>query len=293
MNKKFNFCNWGDMGKDLTLHLFMSLSIVDVIRCGSVCRSWREASSDTELWKNIDLTKVDSLIVLQTWSDHIAMGTMNAIFRRGGDVSCLIFNYYFHMRDHYLIHVSKSMPKLKRLVLPAQYRVLKVARFEAALKNWPELESLTIPCNFPVEIMEVIGKHCKKFSAMKLMCNFYENHAEAVAAYLPNLKVLSLRCADKGAVLHILKEMKHLQVLNLSHSYIVNHSPTLDRRMVVLRELDLQVTEPASRLERFIYCRSRLYCNTCRLQLSLNRVLIRCRYEERVWRMDEVSSLAH
>ena len=170
-----------------------------------------------------------------------------------------------------------------------------MAGFEAALKNLPELESLTIPYHFPAQIMEVIGKHCNKLSEMKLMCTFHEDYAEAVAAYIPNLKVLSLRCSEvsRGALLHILKEMKHLLVLNVSHSYIVDRYPTPDRRIVVLRELDQQVLEAASRLERFIYCRSRLYCNTCRLQLSLNGVLMWCRYEEGVWRKDEVSSLAH
>ncbi|PRQ17771.1 putative F-box domain, leucine-rich repeat domain, L domain-containing protein [Rosa chinensis] len=189
------------MGNDLISRIFMSLSVMDVIRsCGSVCCSWREVSSNTRLWKTIDLTKVDSEIFLQSRSGHIAMGILNAVFSRGKDVTCLS---------------------------------LKVAGFEAALKNWPQLESLTIPCDFLVEIMEVIGKHCNKSAEMKLMCDFYEEYAEAVAAYIPNLKVLSLRCAEvsRGAVLHILNQMNHLQVLNLSHSYIVDHAPTPNRHI--------------------------------------------------------------
>ncbi|XP_062028893.1 F-box/LRR-repeat protein At3g48880-like [Rosa rugosa] len=259
MNNKYNFRNQGEMGNDLISRIFMSLSVMDVIHCGSVCCSWREVSSNTRLWKTIDLTKVDSEIFLQSRSGHIAMGILNAVFSRGKDVTCLVFNYYFYMRNSYLIHVSQRILNLKRLVLP------------------------------------VIGKHCNKFAEMKLMCDFYEEYAEAVAAYIPNLKVLSLRCAEvsRGAVLHILNEMNHLQVLNLSHSYIVDHAPTPNRCIVVLRELDQMVIEAASWLKKFLFSRSRLYCNICRLQLSMNGVLMRCRYEERVWRMDEVSSLAH
>ena len=117
MNNKSNFRDWGGMGKDLILRIFLSLGIMDVIRCGSVCRSWREASSNTELWKSIDLTKVGSEIFFQSRSGHIAIGIWNTLFSHGRDISCLIFNYYFYMKDRHLIRVSQRYCLLSPEVL--------------------------------------------------------------------------------------------------------------------------------------------------------------------------------
>ncbi|XP_024171559.1 F-box/LRR-repeat protein At3g48880 [Rosa chinensis] len=262
-NKNSRFDIWADLDKDVLVGIFMTLNVVELIRGVSVCKSWLEAASEPCLWKTIDLSKLEvkNFNQQREQSSQRVMDIVNSSFSlSGGTISCFIFHFYAYITSQHLAigqhcknlrelkmmhrfdmncaeNILAYAPSLKVISLRCN-RVhrdasLKVAGFEAALKNWPQLESLTIPCDFLVEIMEVIGKHCNKSAEMKLMCDFYEEYAEAVAAYIPNLKVLSLRCAEvsRGAVLHILNQMNHLQVLNLSHSYIVDHAPTPNRHI--------------------------------------------------------------
>ncbi|PRQ17770.1 putative F-box domain, leucine-rich repeat domain, L domain-containing protein [Rosa chinensis] len=79
-----------------------------------------------------------------------------------------------------------------------------------AAKNWPLLESLTIPGSFSIELMKAIGQHCKNLRELKMMHRFDMNCAENILAYAPSLKVISLRCnrVHRDAVLF-------LQYLNL------------------------------------------------------------------------------
>lgn len=141
--------------------------------------------------------------------------------------------------------------------------------------------------------MKAIGKHCKNLYELKIMRRFDTDCAETILAYAPNLKVLSLRCnmVHREAMLRLLKEMKHLQVLNISHCLILDHSPN-PGFMSVLSKLDKVILEEASRLEKFMFCKKDS-CHICQLQISTNGILFWSRYDEGIWLTDEVSTLAH
>ncbi|KAL3524260.1 hypothetical protein ACH5RR_017094 [Cinchona calisaya] len=86
-------------------------------------------------------------------------------------------------------------PRLKRLVMPVWNRIKKTGICRA-IRMWKGLESLTRPSIAnPLYLMEKIAKNGKKFSELKIMgpCDIF--FASTLAAFVPNLKVLSLRCS--------------------------------------------------------------------------------------------------
>lgn len=295
-NKNSRFDKWAYLDKDVLLRIFMTLNVVDLIRGACVCTSWQEAASEPSLWKMVDLSKLEARNFNRQpeRSSQRVMDILNSAFSlSGGTISCLIFHFYVYITSQHLVLVSGRTPNLKRLVLPVRNNDISVNEFEEAAKNWPNLESLTIPCSFPVKFMKAIGKHCKNLYELKIMRRFDTDCAETILAYAPNLKVLSLRCnmVHREAMLRLLKEMKHLQVLNISHCLILDHSSN-PGFMSVLSKLDKVILEEASRLEKFMFCKKDS-CHICQLQISTNGILFWSRYDEGIWLTDEVSTLAH
>ena len=80
--------------------------------------------------------------------------------------------------------------------------------------------------------------------------------ASALASFLPNLEVLSLRCTvlTKPSLAIILEELKKLKVVNISHCIITEDHPL--KPMRILTELDESILEKASRLDKFLTCMS-------------------------------------
>lgn len=144
----------------------------------------------------------------------------------------------------------------------------------------------------PPYFMEEISRNCKNFSELKIMGPCDVLCASTLVAYLPKLKVLSLRCSllNKDALLIILDGLKHLEVLNISHCLLIEVPPHPAPKRVV-RELDPCILERASRLRLFLTCMedSCLMCERTRNDEGLVRWY---KYEEDLWKDDEVCSLA-
>ncbi|XP_062026341.1 F-box/LRR-repeat protein At3g48880-like [Rosa rugosa] len=222
------------------------------------------------------------------------MDIVNSAFSlSGGTISCFIFHFYAYMTSQHLVCISESTPNLKRLVLPVRDNDILVNEFEEAANNWPLLESLTIPGSFSIELMKAIGKHCKNLSELKMMHRFDMNCAENILAYAPSLKVISLRCnrVHRDAILFLLKELRQLEVMNITHCLILDHFPK-PGFWSVLPELDEFVLQEASRLKKFLFCQMRS-CNVCHFQINSNGLLFWTQNNEAIWIMDEVSTLAH
>lgn len=183
-------------------------------------------------------------------------------------------------------------PWLKRLVLPAWNRIKKTGMCKA-IRAWKDLESLTMPSIAkPPYLMEEISKNCKKFRELKIMGRCDVNCAKTLVTYLPRLKVLSLRCSmlHKDALLIILEGLLHLEVLNISHCLLVEITG-YPGQMIVVEELDKFILEKASRLRVFLTCMedSCIMCQRIKNDEGLMRWY---KYEEGLWKADEVSSLA-
>lgn len=177
--------------------------------------------------------------------------------------------------------------------MPAWNRIKKPVICRA-VRMWEDLESLTMPSlQNPRYLIEEIGRHCKRFAELKVMGPCDIVFASTLAAFLPNLKVLSLRCSIlfKDALLVLLEDLKDLEVLNISHCLLVESTPNTNhgpKRLVT--ELDMSILERACRLKKFLTCMSDT-CIMCQRTRNDEGLIRWYKYEEDLWRVDEVSSL--
>lgn len=144
----------------------------------------------------------------------------------------------------------------------------------------------------PPYLMEEISKNCKNFNKLKIMGPFEVLFASTLAAFLPKLKVLSLRCSVvyKDALIIILDGLQHLEVLNISHCLLIEVLPPRASKRVV-REIDESIRRRASRLREFLTC-MKDSCIMCQRTKNDEGHMRWYKYEEGLWKADEVSSLA-
>ncbi|KAJ7952346.1 F-box/LRR-repeat protein [Quillaja saponaria] len=299
--------SWRDMDYDILVRIFMALNITDLITgVAQVCNSWRTASCDPCLWRKLDLSTLKPKTVSipprpYPWSDQESSRRLkqimkNAFYFSRGNATHFIFHYFVFLQDEHLIYAAQSNPNLKQLVLPARNYISKTG-FQQAFQRWSTLESLTVPCVIcPYYMVEAIGKSCRNFYQLKVLCPFDMEFAEALIKHIPKLKILSLRCSlvYTEAINRILKSLEHLEVLNLSHSIFVGEPDQgAETRMQTQKDCDIAALLDVSRLKRVITCK-REACLLCKHKLDDFHVGgWCCKFQEAIWREDEVTSLAH
>ncbi|KAF5185680.1 F-box/LRR-repeat protein [Thalictrum thalictroides] len=293
------------MPEDMLVKIFMSLNTMDMIDgvrrvCSSWRHAWRVASSDPNVWKTIDLgmlqsnfikTIVPPYIWVSEESDKKLMHVLKMAFKlSGSNVRTLIFDINLYLKNEHLTYVAQRSPHLKRLVLPA-CEFITASCIEEAVLQWPELESLTVDC-IGEHFLIPIGNNCKNFTELKIMEGPFDIHTAAnISFHFPKLKVLSLRCSllQEVAINYILKNMKHLEVLNLSHSLFVI-DPQYPEPKWFLKTLDSSILEKASPLKQLITCGD-ICCALCQ-SMTIDEGYLRWYKFKSLWRTDEVSSLA-
>ncbi|KAL0403131.1 UNVERIFIED_CONTAM: F-box/LRR-repeat protein [Sesamum radiatum] len=229
---------WEDMDIDILVKIFQNLNIFELTSgVGHVCRTWRMAACDPLLWKTLDISLLKSNFIKIPLEPYVYVdGRSDKIFTRVlkialnlscGNISTLIFHYNMYVSDDQLAYTAERCPHLKRLVMPAWNRIKKTGICRA-IRMWEDLESLTMPSiSNPPYLMEEIARSCSKFAELKVMGPCDILFASTLAAFLPNLKVLSLRCSMlfKDALIIILEGIKGLEVLNISHCLIIEVLP--------------------------------------------------------------------
>ncbi|XP_004308096.1 PREDICTED: F-box/LRR-repeat protein At3g48880-like isoform X1 [Fragaria vesca subsp. vesca] len=295
---------WEDLDTDILVKIFQSFDVFELTSgIAHVCSGWRLACCDPLLWMTLDLSMMKSNFIKIPLEPYVYVdGRSDKLLTRllkismslsRGNITTLIFHFNLYVSDDQLTYTAERSPKLKRLVLPAWNRIKKTGICKA-ISCWKELESLTMPsiANPPYFIDE-IAKNCKNFKELKIMgpCDIF--FASTLVAYLPNLKVLSLRCSMllREALIMILEGLPHLEVLNISHCLLVDVTPPPVTKRV-LREIDPFILEKASRLRRFLTCMQDT-CVMCQRTKTDEGILRWYKYEEGLWQEDEVSSLAH
>ncbi|KAK6926260.1 F-box domain, partial [Dillenia turbinata] len=290
--------NWGEMDIDILVKIFQSFDIFELTSGVSrVCSTWRLACCDELLWNTLDLTIMRSNFIKipqepYVYVDQRSDKILNRILKISlglsqGNIRTLIFHFNLYLADDQLTYTAERCPRLKRLVLPAWNRIKKSGICKA-IQIWKDLESLTMPSIAqPPYLMQEISNNCNNFSELKIMGTFDINFANTLAIYIPSLKVLSLRCSmlSRPALLVILEELKQLEVLNISHCMLVDTSKT------VLNELDEEILQKASRLPKFITC-MKDSCIMCQRTKSDEGLMRWYKYQEGLWKQDEVKSLA-
>nr|XP_043616808.1 F-box/LRR-repeat protein At3g48880-like [Erigeron canadensis] len=294
---------WKDLDNDILMRIFQTFDIFELTSgIAQVCNSWRYAVCDPLFWSTLDLSMLKSNFIKIPLEPYVYVDgrsdkTLTKVLKISlslshGNISTLIFHYNLFVSDDQLTYTAERCPRLKRLVLPAWNRIKKTGICKA-ISMWQDLESLTMPSiASPRYIMEEISKNCKNFSKLKLMGPCDILFANALANCLPDLKVLSLRCSMiyKEALITILDRLKHLEVLNISHCIIIEVPPPPASR-IVLDELDNSILEKASRIKDFLTCMNNdcVMCKRTRIDEGLLRWY---KYEEGIWKEDEVKCLA-
>ncbi|KAG5616908.1 hypothetical protein H5410_016732 [Solanum commersonii] len=251
---------WEDLDIDILLKIFQSVDLFQLISIiPQVCRSWQLTCSDQLLWKTLDLSVIQSNFVRITIPPYVYVDSPSreklahllkiCLNLSRENILTLIFHFNLYVDNNQLAYTAKRCPGLKRLVMPA-WEKLEKATICSAFRKWKDLESLTMPSSLeePTYIIKKIGRSCKKLSELKIMGPCDMLLASTLVSFLPNLKVLSVRCTElpKPALVILLKGLKQLKVLNISHCIITEDLPP-PAPMKILTELDESILEKASR----------------------------------------------
>ncbi|CAI9092197.1 OLC1v1027383C1 [Oldenlandia corymbosa var. corymbosa] len=294
---------WENMDIDVLVQIFQSFDIIQLTSgIAHVCSTWRLAACDPLLWNTLDLSLLKSnfikiplepYVYVHGRSDKTLTRVLKiALSLSRGSIQTLIFHHSLYVSDDQLTYTAERCPRLKRLVMPAWNRIKKTGICKA-IRLWKDLESLTMPSIAnPPYLMEEISKSCKKFSELKVMgpCDLF--FASTLTAFLPNLKVLSIRCTvlPKDALIILLDGLHQLEVLNISHCVLVETSgPPAQKKY--LNQIDELILQKASRLHQFLTCMSEA-CIMCERTKSDEGLVRWYKYEEELWKVDEVKSLA-
>ena len=179
-------------------------------------------------------------------------------------------------------------PNLKRLVLPMSGEISKNG-LEIAMRSWRCLESITITTVvYDFKFFDAIGKHCKNITSLKFACFFGQEEAESLVKYTPNLKFLSFRDMpiNHRALCRVLNNLEHLEVVNLSHSLIVDK---MDGALQLY-----SIDDVLSRVNiscKLITCQITT-CLRCKNPFARNPRMPHGSLED-IWREDEIMSLSH
>ncbi|TMW81678.1 hypothetical protein EJD97_008403 [Solanum chilense] len=293
---------WEDLDINILVTILLYLDIFQLTSViPQVCRAWRLACCDPLLWITLDLSMLQSnfirlqvkpYVYVDSPSEEKLTGLLNNCLNLSrGNIQTLIFHPNLYVNDNQLTTAAERCPRLKRLVMPSWDKINKRTMCRA-IHIWNDLESLTMPSiKNPACVIEEIGRSCQKFVALKIMEPCDMLFASALASFLPNLEVLSLRCTvlSKPALAIILEKLKKLKVLNISHCAITEDSPLEPMR--ILTKLNKSILKKASRLDEFLTCMSDS-CIMCQRTLNDKGFLRWYKYEEDLWKVDEVKSLA-
>ncbi|KAL6291483.1 hypothetical protein ACE6H2_008993 [Prunus campanulata] len=313
---------WEDLSTDILWKIFESFndvsdlsSAVEKVHCSAVCSAWRSVLCDPHHWHTLDLSMIKHNFVKTKDKPYVYVCshsdlTLSRVLKVSlslshQNITTLIFNLQLYVPDDLFTYTAERCPKLRRLVMPS-WNKIKIDGISKAIGCWKHLESLTIG-NIEkyqyLTLLQVIDYNCKNFRELKLMgtCDTY-SFASAMVRYLPKLEVLSLRCSmlSKDALMVILEGLPNLEVLNISHCVVLDETHQPHQPFRIVEELDASIVDKASRLKRFITCMrmptamhvQEDSCSMCQRARNDEGIIRWHRYEEGMWKADEVASLA-
>ncbi|ESQ31921.1 hypothetical protein EUTSA_v10005421mg [Eutrema salsugineum] len=292
---------------DILVRIFKNYFTFLELTCvlAHVCRRWRAACCDLTFWNTLDLSHMRSSFIkipqepyvyVESRSDKQLTRTLKlsmSLSKR--NTRTLIFNYNLLPTADMGLYTAKRCPDLRRLVLPGWYRLMKNKGLFNAIRFCKNLESLTMPSiPHPNFVFSSIAKNCKNFRELKEMGPIELLFAQNLVQILPNIKVLSLRCnsIDRDALIKILDELKSLEVLNISHSYLVVQKLEKNKKKLnIVKEVDDEIMDKASKLRQFVTCMKHETCVMCQRTEKDEGIMRWYKYEEGLWKADEINSL--
>ncbi|EFH48329.1 hypothetical protein ARALYDRAFT_326666 [Arabidopsis lyrata subsp. lyrata] len=286
---------WEKLDTDILMRIFQNYFSIGVLTSGlaHVCRGWRAVCCDPVLWYTLDLSRMKSIFIKTKNEPYYLTRILKLSMNLSkGNTRSLIFHFNLFLTNDMLTYTTKRSPNLRRLVLPAMNR-MKDMGICNALSFCKNLESLTMPSILESHIVFSSIVKRKTFRELKVISHIDLFFAQNVVQCLPNLKVLSLRCNEinRDALLEILDKLESLEVLNISHSYLVITQQHPEKKKIIVRELDQAIMEKASKLKRFVTCMEHKTCVMCQWTDKDEGIMRWYMYEEGLWLADEVSSL--
>ncbi|XP_054783932.1 F-box/LRR-repeat protein At3g48880-like [Prosopis cineraria] len=280
------------MDYEVLMRIFMTLNLVDFVAVSWVCSSWRKVCQDHVFWNRevLDLSKLTPQFVLST--SRMIPFLKYVLYLSGGKIGSLILNR-LPLRDRILINVAKRSRNLKRLVLPAgRYLQLTEAGIDKAMEMWEGLESFTITdSEIAFSILEAMGKYCRNISEIKITCHFSAKIAMALMTYVPRLKRLSVQSTrvNKDALVNVVDHLQQLEILNVSHSFIVGGNRPENIRVFSQQEVPNILGEVSRMPSTVISCE--IFCAMCQAVLAWNMAYEGRNHDEENWHDDEIPSL--
>uniref|UniRef100_A0A2P2KZ89 Uncharacterized protein MANES_06G146400 n=1 Tax=Rhizophora mucronata TaxID=61149 RepID=A0A2P2KZ89_RHIMU len=257
---------WEDLDTDILVKIFQSFDIFELTSgIAHVCSAWRLACCDPLLWKTLDLSMLRSNFIKIPLEPYVYVDgrsdkTLTRLLKISlnlsrGNTTSLFFHFNLYVSDDQLTYTAERCPRIRRLVLPAWNRIKKTGICKA-IHIWSDLESMIMPSIAnPRDVIEEIAKNCKNFRELK-----------------------------------ILDGLQGLEVLNISHCLLIDIQPPPTNRRII-RQLDETILEKASRLHKFWTCMDPS-CIMCQRTKNDEGLMRWYRYEEGLWKADEISSLA-
>ncbi|WJX20786.1 hypothetical protein P8452_10286 [Trifolium repens] len=265
--------------------------------------AWKKASNEQPAWQTLDFSMLKSEFVKNLNKPYVWVHSRSdaylshllfvALNLSQGNIKTLIFHYNLFLTNEQFIYTATRCPLVRRLVFVSWNRIKKIG-IMTAIKVWKDLVSMTMPSiRNPAYVFYTISMHCKNFRELKVMGCVDLHFVSLLTKYLPNLKVLSLRCLglSKEALNFILDEFKHLEVLNISHSCYVEPCQDPYDGYKYIGDIDPTIIEKTSRLREFHMCMKES-CIMCKRTRDDDGYPRWYKYEEGIWKEDEVSSLA-
>ncbi|KAK7294982.1 hypothetical protein RJT34_17883 [Clitoria ternatea] len=252
---------------EVLLRIFTALNVLELAVVSMVSKSWNQASRDPSLWDKIDLRRIypNKLLPHNSSSTKITQFLKHVLSLSNGNTRCFIFGCFTCKWDKHIIYAAERTPNLKRLVLPSSGYI--TSGLDKAMKSWGGLESITITNNniFYHGLLPAIGKYCKNVTKMDIWCVFEKHHAEGLIKNIPKLTTLKFGevIVDMKVLRCVLNaNMKHLEVVNLSHSLIWD-AEYLGDMVKVYHIADLQKELDPSSFRKLVFCQE-TRCPRCK-----------------------------
>ncbi|KAI9110147.1 hypothetical protein K1719_019188 [Acacia pycnantha] len=285
--------DWRDMSFDVLMRIFMTLNLVDFAAVSMVCSSWRDVCRDPSFWiaNTLDLSKWKHPPT-PTLSSKIVSLLSSLLNLSNGHAHCLIFQFQIYLDNRDFFNIAQRSPNLKRLVLPGLFPDFTKNGIDLALEQWKGLESLTITntCIAPL-FLEAIGKYCPNFSELKLTCHLTLNIATTLAKHVPKLKVLSVQSVrvNKNALVHVVKKLKELEILNVTHSFVVTGNRPDNTEVHPQHSISTLLKNMPRPPTTLMHCNG--FCDRCQ-DVFIGNMMHKWRDpKEQIWCEDEIPSL--
>ncbi|KFK33629.1 hypothetical protein AALP_AA5G038300 [Arabis alpina] len=231
MKKEKEPSNWAELSWELTVSIFLRLSVFDIlVNAQKVCKSWNRVSKDPSIWKKIDIGICKKAYKLDGMCRH-------AIDRSQGGL--VEINLGKCCSDSLLDYIADRSSNLRSLEFKMFYRVTNEG-LENAVAKLPSLEELNV--SYPISRLNLkaIGLSSPKLKTLKLVFSYFKNtsitpedrDAIEIAESMPELRHLQLleNGLTNTGLNAILDHCSHLEYLDLRQCLNIKLVGDLEKR---------------------------------------------------------------